>query len=180
MVKESKLKDIEKLSPEERIKKLREIAEQDKEEIEKAQELIKESEDELAVEEKIKHVQMPENQEVDVPGLFRGEEESLEDTVAKEKINIRNEDVKQQQQYLSQLQTREIEQRAENIYQQIQEAGYVSSEQMQQVAAMYQETRQRSEDLQQGSYKSSSRRIQEDLSVTQSITKRILGDFYKK
>ncbi len=51
--KDDGIKELEKLSPEERIARLKEIEEEDKKEIERAHELIKESQDEMEIELKI-------------------------------------------------------------------------------------------------------------------------------
>ena len=177
--KDDKLKDIEKLSPQERIRRLREIEEKDKEEIEKAQELIKDSEDEIEIEEKLKHVEVPETEEVDVGRLFTPEE-NLEGTVERERVEISEGDIRQQQEYMKQLPTQQIEQRAEYIQQKIQETGYVSNEQRAQIAGMYQEIRQREDGLRTGAYKPTSKRVEEELNMAKSIAKKVLGDLYNR
>ncbi len=174
-----KLKNIEKLSPEERIKKLKEIEEKNKEEIEKAHELIKESEDEIdkdEIEEKIKQVEMPPDEEIDVAKLFRPKGGNLEETVARERPKISEEEIKQQQEYLRGLQTPQIEQRAEYIQQRVQQTGYISNEQRNEISNMYQEVRQREDGIREGTYKAASRNIEEQLSVA----KKILSDMYQR
>ena len=62
---------LKKLSPEERIKKLKEIEEKNKEEIKKAQKLMKESEVEIEEEQKSKrNIPIPQLRSVDVTTLF--------------------------------------------------------------------------------------------------------------
>jgi hypothetical protein len=175
MADENNLKDLKKMSPKERIERLKEIAERDKKEIEEAQALIKESEEELTVEEKLKRVTIPENKDVDVDRLFH-QEEDLEHTVEKEKPRVSEEEIRQQQEYLKALPTQKIEQRAEYIQNKVQETGYISNEQRAELAGMYQEIRQREDGIKQGTYQSSSRNIEEQLSTT----KRILGSMYKR
>ncbi|MBW2980982.1 hypothetical protein KY360_06205 [Candidatus Woesearchaeota archaeon] len=65
------LEDIKKLSPGERIRRLKEIAKENEEEIKKAQELMKESQAEMEAEEKRKkHIPIPQLRSVDVSTLF--------------------------------------------------------------------------------------------------------------
>ena len=178
MVKKEDIEDIKKLSPEERIKRLKELEKQNQEEIKKAQDMIKESEDEIAIEEKVKQVEIPESGEVDVSRLFK-KEEDLEETVKKEQPQLSEEELRHQQEYLSQLPTQRIEQRAEYLQQRFEQTGYVTNEQRAELGQMYQEIRQREKGLSQGTYKSSSSHIDEEISVAKSITKTILGDLYK-
>ena len=74
---EEEIEDIKKLSPEERIRKLKELAKKDEEEISKAQELIKHSEAEIEAAEKEKRqIPIPQLKAVDVSTLFgKGTEE---------------------------------------------------------------------------------------------------------
>ena len=76
-----KLDELGKLSPEERIKKLHELQEQSREEIETAQKLIKESEmqleEEKKIEEMIRDVPLPQQKKIEVYDLWK--EESLEE-----------------------------------------------------------------------------------------------------
>ncbi len=173
---DDRLKELKNLSPEERIRKLKEIEEKDKEEIEKAHQLIKESEDEIEIEEKIKQVEIPSEKKVDVSRLFKSEEDSLEETVKKEAPKVSEEELRKQQTYLKELPTQKIEQKAEYLQQRVQQTGYVSNEQRSEISSMYQELKQREEDFKQGTYKSTSQNIEEQLSVA----KKILGDMYRR
>jgi hypothetical protein len=172
--------DIAKLSPQERIKKLKELEEKSKKEIEKAQKLIRESEQEIAIEEKVRQVRIPQDQEIDVTKLFRREEPNLEETVEKEKPKISEEELRQQQQYIKKLTTDRIGERAEYIQRQISENGYINNQQMAEVAAMYQEIQRREEGLERGTYKPISARVEEELDMARGIAKKILGDFYNR
>ena len=63
--------DLKRLPPEERLKKLQEIADQHKKEIQEAQELMKLSEDELAErDKKLEQVPIPQIEAVDIDQLF--------------------------------------------------------------------------------------------------------------
>ncbi len=71
------LDEIKKLSPEDRIKKLKELQEKDKKEIEKAQALIKESEEEAVREQEVQNIPIPQIKSVDINSLFTPEEKEL-------------------------------------------------------------------------------------------------------
>ena len=75
--------ELEKLTPAERIKKLKELEEENKKEIEEAEKLIKKTEAEISREKIAESVKVPETKPVDIGSLFR-EEESLETTVREE------------------------------------------------------------------------------------------------
>jgi len=123
-----KLDELGKLSPEERIKKLHELQEQSREEIETAQKLIKESEmqleEEKKIEEMIRDVPLPQQKKIEVSDLWK--EESLEEQVSREKVKL----TKEQRQYGIQLaETKAIEDITQNVYhmeQSIAEKGYMN------------------------------------------------------
>ena len=73
------LDEIRKLSPEERIKKIRELEKKRSREKQGMEELLKESISTIKNEETIKHIKVPEQKKVNVSELFSNEEEeSLE------------------------------------------------------------------------------------------------------
>ena len=78
------LEEIKKLSPEERIKKLKELEEQHKKELEEAKKLIQESVEEIKRDEIAKQIEIPEQEQVNIDELFVPEGEDLEQAVAKE------------------------------------------------------------------------------------------------
>jgi len=78
------INEIKKLSPEERIKKLKELEEERKKEQEEANKLIQESIDEIKREELVKQIEVPEQEHVNIDDLFAAESENLEQTVARE------------------------------------------------------------------------------------------------
>ena len=74
----SKLKEIRNLPPEERIKRLKEIEEQNKKEIEAAHKLLQESQDEIEEEEKEKErIPIPQVRAVDIDMLVSEEERRI-------------------------------------------------------------------------------------------------------
>jgi len=88
MADETNIKDLKeelkKLSPKDRVKKLKELEEKRKQEINKIEELLKDSEKEAKTEEVAKEI-VPEQTEVNIERLFKKEEEeALESTVRKE------------------------------------------------------------------------------------------------
>jgi hypothetical protein len=172
MVDENKFKH---LSHEERVEKLKEIAKKNLEEIKQANKLIQRSEQDKAIEDKIKHVEIPQDNQVDVNKLF-SVEENLEEQVRKEQPKVSEEDLAAQQTYLRQLTTDQIEDRAEYLESRFEEAGYITQEQRNEVANMYQELKQREDGLKQGTYKSASQNINEQL----SLAKRVLNKMYNR
>lgn len=83
---EKELDEAKKLTPEDRIRRLREIAKRNEDEIRKAEEMIRQSEGEIK-EESRRKFPIPEQEEVHISRLFRREsEKELEHKVAEENI----------------------------------------------------------------------------------------------
>lgn len=78
-----KKEELEKLTPAERIKKLKQIEEENKKEIEEAEDLIKKTEAEIDRERIVESVKVPETKPIDIGELFK-EEPTLETTVREE------------------------------------------------------------------------------------------------
>lgn len=121
------LKDLEKLSPKERIKVLEEIKKKNKEEIEKAQSLIIESEEEIEkaeeIEQIIKEVPLPKQKQVDVSDLWKSE---LEEKLKKEKISI-TEEQRQYGRIIAETKPiEEITQKIYNIKDEVKDKGYIN------------------------------------------------------
>jgi len=72
--------ELEKLTPDERIKKLKEIEQENKKEIQEAEKLIQKTEAEITRENIAESVKVPETKPIDIGELFK-EEQSLETTV---------------------------------------------------------------------------------------------------
>jgi len=77
MVEEDTLKELKKLSPKERVEKLKELQKKDKEEIEKAQKLLQETEDEIGRQKELEKIPIPQLKSVDIGALFSPEEKEL-------------------------------------------------------------------------------------------------------
>ena len=130
------LKELERLSPKERIKALEEIKKKNKEEIEKAQGLIRESEEEIEKEEEIEQiiseVPLPRQKQVDVSDLWKSE---LEERLKKEKIPITEE----QRQYGRIIaETKPIDAITQHIYNikdEVKDKGYLNREEQESLQA---------------------------------------------
>jgi hypothetical protein len=77
MAEKEEIGKLKKLSPEERIAKLKKLQAEDKEEIAEAQKMIQESEEQLAKEEEVKDIPIPQVRAVDIGALFAPEEKEL-------------------------------------------------------------------------------------------------------
>ncbi|MBU0628372.1 MAG: hypothetical protein KKC75_04225 [Nanoarchaeota archaeon] len=75
--------ELEKLTPAEKIKRLKKLEEENKQEIEEAGKLIKETESKLEREKILESVAVPQTKPINIDELFH-EEKSLESTVKKE------------------------------------------------------------------------------------------------
>jgi hypothetical protein len=71
------INDLKKLSPKERIKRLKELQEKDKKEIEEAQKLLKEAEEESVIEDELREIPIPQLKAADIDELFSPEEKEL-------------------------------------------------------------------------------------------------------
>ncbi len=68
-----KIDDLKKLEPRERLAKLKELEKKNKEEIEKARKMMSESEREVAIEDELKEIPIPEVRAIDIDHLFSPE-----------------------------------------------------------------------------------------------------------
>ena len=75
--------ELKKLSPEERIKRLKELEEEGKKEIKEAEDLIKRTEAEIEHNKNIPDIEVPEIERVDISKMFEAPE-GLETTIKKE------------------------------------------------------------------------------------------------
>jgi len=175
------LEELKSLSPQERIRKLKEIEERDKKEIEKAQRLIKESvaEIEEGQREKAK-IPIPQLKSVDISNLFTQEEKDLfkakryagekkkevakevspaekplEQTLFEATPRLSEEQVEEQRQYqiqLSQQPTTEIYQRMSDIYAEVKESGQFTDDNKKDINNLYKAMQYKMRDVQAGSY----------------------------
>jgi len=194
------LKEIKKLSPEERIKKLSKVKEKNKKEIDEAEKLIKDSVREINVKEEIKDLPIPQIKAVDIESLFAPEEKEvfaakryknisarhveeetaeipLEETVEQERPEITTEELEAQANYnilseeLRREPTENVMQRVENIYTQIRETGEITRDQINEVYAAESVARQRQEEIGRGTYgRTMSEKISDQLGITVGIT----------
>jgi hypothetical protein len=170
----NEIDELKKLSVEERIKKLKEIEQKNKDEIKKAQEMLKQSEFELEEKEKEKEsTPIPQMKAADIGELFTEEEkqlfktkrfeekkpakkEALEETVFSEGKKLKPEQIEQiQQQYRTQLSRKPVDElydRMKNIYQNIQASGAVSPEQVNQINNIEYAIDKKKEDIEKGEY----------------------------
>lgn len=197
----AKLNEIKKLSPEERIKKLKGVKEKNKKEINEAEKLIRDSIREINIQEEIKDLPIPQIKAVDIESLFSPEEKEvfaakrykdlrhveeetaeipLEETVEKEKPGITKEELEAQKQYqileLRREPTENVVQEIENIYRQVRETGGVTGEQMTRAYAADVVAGERQRDIERGTY----RRISEEISDQLGITKQIFNSIQEK
>ena len=194
------LKEIKKLSPEERIKRLKKIEEENKKEINEAEKLIKDSIREINIQEEIKDLPIPQIKAVDIESLFSPEEKEvfatkryenarqshveeetaeipLEETVEQEKPEITKEELAAHIQYqvlaneLRKERTENVVQRVENIYNQIKETGEITREQINEAYAAESVARQRQEEIGRGTYgRTMSEKVSDQLGITVGIT----------
>ncbi|MBT4651812.1 hypothetical protein HOC13_04815 [Candidatus Woesearchaeota archaeon] len=188
--------ELKDLSPEERIEKLKELEKKKKKEIEEARELLRESEEELRSEEEFKEkVPIPQVAIEGSEGLSKsekeilelqkgrkeesGEEESLEEAVAREKIEGIPEGITPDYvARLSQEPTQNIYQEMKNIYSAFDEKGYVSSEEERRVGYLGSAIDRKLEDIQAGRYS-----LTEEVAQAALLTQQIgsaLRDVYKR
>ena len=83
MVASDDLEKIKKFPPRERLEKLRELEKKNKEEIEKAQQMMQDSERDIEFQKNLEDVEIPEIKSVNIRELF-SDETSLEETVEQE------------------------------------------------------------------------------------------------
>jgi len=84
--------ELEKLTPAEKIKRLKKLEKENKKEIEEAGRLIKETKSQIEREKIAESVKVPETKPIDIESLFKEEEPSLETTVKKEAPPVEKEE----------------------------------------------------------------------------------------
>jgi len=194
------LKEIKKLSPEERIKKLRSIEEKNKKEIDEAEKIINESIREINIKEELRGLPIPQIKAVDIESLFAPEEKEvfaakrykdlrarhieeeaaeipLEGTVEQEKPKVTEEELEAHRQYqllaneLRREPTENVVQELENIYQQVRETSRVTGEQMRMAYVADSVARERQEEIRRGTYGRMDEEISDQLSIARKIFK---------
>ena len=194
------LKDIKKLSPEERIKKLKKIEKENKKEIDEAEKIIKDSIREINVKEEIRDLPIPQIKAIDIESLFAPEEKEvfaakrykdlrarhveeetaeipLEKTVEQEKPKITEEELEAQRQYqiltneLRRERTENVVQELRNIYNQVGETGEITREQMRMAYVADAVARERQEEIRRGTYGRMDEEISDQLNIARKISK---------
>ena len=206
MAEKDNVDELKKLFPQERIKKLKELQKKDRDEIEKAQRLILESEEEAEREEQIKKIPIPQVKAVDIDSLFsseekelfkakrfvevrkpeeerparaRPEERPLEEVAAEAEV-LKLEEEKAHVQYLTQLSQQPAEQihsRMKEIYSEIKDQGYISPKQMEEINNLSYANVRKLDDIRSGRY-SPSQEAAHEMVITQKM-KNMLQSMYK-
>ena len=86
--------ELEKLTPAEKIKKLRKLEQESKKEIREAEDLIKKTEAAIEREKIAESVQVPETKQVDISELFAKPESALEQAAEEAKKDLTDDNVK--------------------------------------------------------------------------------------
>ncbi|MBD3249315.1 hypothetical protein GF336_04685 [Candidatus Woesearchaeota archaeon] len=202
------LEELKKLSPKERIAKLKEIQEKDKKEIEQAQELIKESEEQAEKEDEKEKIPIPQVKSADIDSLFSAEEkqlfmevrleqkkqkteetpeekkekkESLEEVAAEAPKLPEEQQEKAHIQYLEQQSQKPADMlynRTKEIYSEAKDKGYVSPKHMNELRDIEYATRKKMEDIEQGKYTDATKEAARDMVMTERI-KNWLEDKYE-
>jgi NAD-dependent DNA ligase len=87
MVEDKELEDIKKLPPKERLKRLKELEEKRKKEQEEAKKIIQDSLKEIKLDEMLKEIEVPEQEQVKIDKLFE-QARDIEEQVKEDKIKI--------------------------------------------------------------------------------------------
>ena len=198
----AEIKDLKKLSPEERIKRLKTLEAEKRKELQEAEDLMKESEFELEREEKIKReIPIPQVKAVDIDQLFTQEEKqifaakryvqkkpaeegaeekppeekALEDEVLEEQPQLTQEQIEEQRQYGQQLaaaQPNQLYQMAREAYDEFKQTGAVDQARM---YALDVATRMKDDAAPGGEYKAPTQEAEEQFGSAKSIIKYLRG-----
>ncbi len=150
------LDKIKNLSPEERIKKLKEIQEKSKKEMNDAEKLIKQSIDEIRIRQETKNVFIPENREVNIEKLFVPE--SIDEVIQQEKPEVSEDKLTQQADYsvltqeLRRQSTENVVNRVEDLYNQVRQTGRVTRQQLNEAYAAQAVAIERQNEIGKGNY----------------------------
>lgn len=207
MAEKDVIEELKKLSPKERIEKLKELQKKDKEEIEKAQALIRESEEAVAREEETKKIPIPQLKAVDIGALFSPEERELFkakrfvterpreelppeearppgvkplEEVAAEAPRLAQEEERAQAQYLAQLSrtpAEELHARVRNIYNRARVAGELTQDQQEELQNIDYATKRKMYDIEAGKYTEVTREAAQEMVITEKM-KNWLQDSY--
>lgn len=173
--------ELKNLSPEARIKKLKDIKEKEKKRIEDAEKLILEEQREIERQKKVKEILekivLPKQKEVDIRKLFT-EEEGLEGTVEREKKEPTEEELQAMRQYevkLSRGPVEDIYNKVRTLQNEIGDRGYMTDVQRNELNALGYAMDYKQRDIEEGKYKSVTDQIDDVLGSAKSILKYLRG-----
>jgi hypothetical protein len=199
MAEEDIIKKLKKLSPKERVERLKELQKKDREEIEKAQKLLQETEEELGREKELEKIPIPQLKAVDIDALFSPEEKELFkakrfaaerpgkeekpekipvkgraelERIAEEAPRFLPEEEAAQAQYLNQLSQKPVEDiynRVKDIYQQVKAAGEITPDQMNELNNISYANRRKLEDIEAGKYKEVTQETAREMVLTEKM-----------
>ena len=190
--------DLKKLSPKERIKKLKELQEKRKEEIKEAQKLLRKAEEESDIEDQLKEIPIPQVKAVDINELFSPEEKELfrakrfvdsekKEEMVEEKVQKMEEGLESiaeeapmmtakeaahQEEYVVQLSmapTEQLYNKAKEIYSQFKEQGYLTSEQQKEFSNIEDANKQKMDDIQSGKYTEASKEVAQEMILIEKM-----------
>lgn len=164
---EEEIEKIKKLPPEERIKKLKEIEEKRKKEIEQAKELVKAS-----IEEITKKEEETFTKEEALKEEIKQIKTSLEETVAQEEPKIKEEQLESHRDYIRHLRedltARDLYFLAKNLAQNVQDRGYLSNQQQEMLNDLERVQQYKQKDIESGKYKLASEEILDILNAVKN------------
>lgn len=171
-------KELKNLSPEEKLKKLREIEKEKKKEIKEAQEEIKKIEEEkqfldlekeLEEELAVKDIEAKDNDDKE------SEDESLEETIARENIEFPPEFLNTEYaQQMGQQPVQKLYDEMVSIYQNVHEQGYMTEEQQQRVMYIAAGAEVKFDAIEDGTYGLTQEKAKKTIS-TQKLGAHLLG-----
>jgi len=186
--------DLKKLSPKERIQKLKDLQDKNKQEIEQAQKMLSQAVDEAVVEDELRDIPVPQLKVEDIDALFSPEERELfkakrfisdkkkEDIEEENEIDL--EDIaaaappsspaaeQQHIEYIQNLSKQPADalmDRASNIYEQFKEQGYLSPSQQEEMGNIAYANQQKMQDIQTGSYSQAGPKIENEIMTIQKM-----------
>lgn len=169
-----KLDDIKKLPPSERIRKLHELEKNNKEEIEQAHRLLKQSQAEekraAEIDEMLQEVVVPEPKQVKPEDLWK-KEESLEDRARKETPNLSKEETKQYGIDLTAQSIDSLHKEADDIYKTVKQQGEISYGQMKRAEQIYEAAKEK----EQAYHKSGSENLEYESNTTAQMMEKTMA-----
>lgn len=177
----SEIEDIKKLSPEERVKRLKELIEKRNKEIEErnkeigeAEQLSKQAkkdEEDQVLRDKIK---IPELEEVDISNLFHNEQEDLESKAEDAPKEEESEDVKSLYQITPNAPTQDLYSNVVNLYNQVKDQGMITPEMAEQAGNIQYAIDKKQEAINDGNY-TAAEKIEQQANVAKNIADKILS-----